>query len=108
MSNCQLAKDYGMEGHSCAGECAYKERDPTCCLGIAKNVNNVYDSSTPTGESKMFAVNQIVAGKFGQFVILGFRTIDGEDYAQVKSYNPTTGKAARGEMALPLSVLKAI
>ena len=54
-----------------------------------------------------FQVNQIVSGKVGQFVILAFRTIGGEQYAQVKSYNPATGKAARGEMALPVSVLRA-
>jgi hypothetical protein len=56
----------------------------------------------------MFSINQIVSGKVGQFIILGFRTIGGEEYAQVKPYNPATGKAGRGEMALPLSVLKAV
>ena len=53
-------------------------------------------------------VNQIVAGKVGQFVVLGFRTLPGESeqYAQVKPYNPATGKAGRGEMALPVSSLR--
>ena len=57
-----------------------------------------------------FQVNQIVAGKFGHFVILGFRMMPGEDeqYAQVKPYNLETGKTGRGEMALPVSVLKAV
>ncbi len=57
-----------------------------------------------------FQVNQIVAGNFGQFVILGFRTLPGEAelYAQVKPYNPTTGEIGRGEMALPVSALKAV
>lgn len=57
-----------------------------------------------------FQVNQIVAGKFGQFVILAFRTLHGEteQYAQVKPYNPATGKTGRGEMALPVSTLKAV
>lgn len=55
----------------------------------------------------MFQINQIVSGKFGKFVILGFRSIGGEQYAQVKEYDEATGKARRGEMALPLTVLKA-
>jgi hypothetical protein len=54
-----------------------------------------------------FQVNQIVSGKFGKFVILAFRTIGGEQYAQVKEYDERTGKARRGEMALPLTALKA-
>ena len=55
-----------------------------------------------------FAVNQIVNGaKAGQFVILGFRAISGEAYAQVKEYDAITGKARRGEFALPLSALRA-
>lgn len=55
-----------------------------------------------------FQVNQIVSGKVGQFIILGFRTIGGEQYAQVKEYDAVTGKARRGEMALPLSALSAL
>lgn len=55
----------------------------------------------------MFQLNQIVSGKFGKFVILGFRQIDGEAYAQVKEYDERTGKARRGEMSLPLTALKA-
>ncbi len=56
-----------------------------------------------------FQVNQIVKGQAaGQFVILGFRTIGGEQYAQVKEYDAATGKARRGEMALPVNALKAI
>ena len=57
-----------------------------------------------------FQVNQIVASKFGQFVILAFRTLPGEteQFAQVKPYNPATGKTGRGEMALQVSSLKPI
>jgi hypothetical protein len=56
----------------------------------------------------MFQVNQIVKGnKAGTFIILAFRTIGGEQYAQVKPYDAITGKAGRGEMALPLSALVA-
>ena len=56
-----------------------------------------------------FQVNQIVKGQVaGQFVILAFRNIGGEQYAQVKPYNPATGKTGRGEMALPVSTLKAV
>ena len=50
-----------------------------------------------------FSINQIVKGKVaGVFVIVGFRSIDGVEYAQVKRYNQETGEAARGEFALPL------
>lgn len=59
-------------------------------------------------ENDMFSINQIVKAKFGQFIILGFRNIDGEQYAQVKEYCPVTGKARRGEMAMPISSLQAI
>ena len=54
-----------------------------------------------------FQVNQIVKGqKAGTFIILALRTIGGEQYAQVKEYDTVTGKARRGEMALPASALK--
>jgi hypothetical protein len=54
-----------------------------------------------------FQVNQIVKGqRAGTFVILAFRTIGGEQYAQVKEYDSVTGKTRRGEMALPVSALK--
>ena len=53
-----------------------------------------------------FSVNQIVKGqRAGTFVILGFRTIGGEQYAQVKAYNAATGAVAKGEFALPVSAL---
>ena len=53
-------------------------------------------------------VNQIVKSKFGQFVIISFRTIGGEQYAQVKEYDAVTGKARRGEMALPVASLQVV
>lgn len=56
----------------------------------------------------MFSINQIVKAKFGQFIILGFRKIDGEEYAQVKEYCQVTGKARRGEFSMPVSTLQAI
>lgn len=56
----------------------------------------------------MLNINQIVKGKVGQFVIIGFRTIDNEQYAQVKPYDPTTQKTGRGELALPVSILQAV
>lgn len=56
-----------------------------------------------------FQVNQIVKGsKAGQFIILAFRTIGGEQYAQVKEYDAATGKARRGEIALPVASLVAL
>lgn len=55
----------------------------------------------------MFQINQIVKGhKAGTFVIVGFRTIGGEQYAQVKEYDTVSGKARRGEMALPISAIR--
>ena len=56
----------------------------------------------------MFNINQIVKATYGHFVVLGYRTVAGEPLVQVKPYNPETGKAGRGEMALPESILSAI
>lgn len=54
-----------------------------------------------------FQVNQIVKGqRAGTFVILGFRNIGGEQYAQLKPYDEVTGKTGRGELALPLDAIK--
>ena len=57
----------------------------------------------------LFYLNQIVKGKrAGVFVILGFRMIDGEQYAQLKSVNPENyTQTARGEIALPLTAIEA-
>lgn len=53
-----------------------------------------------------FSINQIVKGKVcGFFVILGFRMIGGETYAQLKCYNPESGKTSAGELALPLTAI---
>lgn len=55
----------------------------------------------------MFQVNQIVKGQTaGTFIILALRTIGGEQYVQVKEYDTVTGKARRGEMALPVTALR--
>ena len=51
------------------------------------------------------AIDQIVKGRVGHFVIIGFRSIAGEEFAQVKSYDPATGRVAPGELALPVSIL---
>jgi len=55
-----------------------------------------------------FQVNQIVRGKVaGVFVILGFRVLGGEDYAQLKSVNPNDHtKTQPGELALPLTAIE--
>jgi hypothetical protein len=63
---------------------------------------------TQQGADMEFKVNQIVKAKFGQFIILGFRSIDGEQYAQVKEYCKVTCKARKGEMSLPVASLTAI
>lgn len=56
-----------------------------------------------------FQVNQIVKGKVtGHFVILGFRQISGETYAQVKRIDPRDQSAYPGEFALPVTALQAI
>ena len=53
------------------------------------------------------AVNQIVQGhKAGVFIVLALRTVGGEQGAQVKTYDPISGKAGRGEMFLPLDALE--
>ena len=54
----------------------------------------------------MFEINQIVRGKVsGRFVIIGFRSIDGEEWAQLKEVDES-GKFYTGEIALPISKLK--
>lgn len=56
----------------------------------------------------MFNVNQIVKGaKAGTFVILGFREIGGEEYAQLKEVNPNNhAQHGRGEISLPLTAIE--
>ena len=58
----------------------------------------------------MINLNQIVRGKkAGVFVVLGFRTIGGEKYAQLKEVNPADhSQVAPGELALPLDAIEAI
>ena len=53
-------------------------------------------------------MNQIVKGKVsGFFIILGFRNINGEDYAQLKCVDSKDfTKTARGEIALPIEALE--
>ena len=57
-----------------------------------------------------FAINQIVKGKHaGTFVILGFRTVSGEQGAQVKPVNPANhAQHGAGEMFLPFDALAAL
>lgn len=56
--------------------------------------------------TNQFSIGQIVKGiRAGEFIILGFREIEGETYAQVKEHRD--GKLGRGEMALPLTAIKA-
>jgi hypothetical protein len=52
-------------------------------------------------------IGQTVKGaKVGTFLILGFRVIGNEKYAQLKEVCPVTGRKMRGEIALPVSALK--
>ena len=59
---------------------------------------------------KNFTESQIVKGiNAGTFVILGFRNIDGEQFAQLKEVNPRDyTQTSHGEIALPLSKIKEI
>lgn len=52
-------------------------------------------------------INQIVKGKVaGFFVILAFRNVGGEQYAQLKEVNPQDfTQTKRGEICLPVSAL---
>tara|TARA_R110000822_G_scaffold302013_1_gene426115 strand:- start:406 stop:582 length:177 start_codon:yes stop_codon:yes gene_type:complete len=56
----------------------------------------------------MYKINQIVKGiKAGTFVVIGFRSINGEDYAQVKSVNPANFlQTSGGEFALPITAIR--
>ena len=67
------------------------------------------DKRNGANEMKNFNINQIVKGQAaGTFVILGFRNIGGEEYAQLKEVNPSDyTQTAPGEIALPLTALKA-
>ena len=54
-----------------------------------------------------FQVNQIVKGKVcGVFIILGFRFINEELYAQLKCYDPKSGSTSYGELSLPVSAIE--
>ena len=55
-----------------------------------------------------FNANQIVKGKFGYFVVMGYSMIGGESLVIVKSYNPDLDKVAAGEIALTEDALQAI
>lgn len=57
-----------------------------------------------------FQVNQIVKGKVaGHFVVLGFREIGGEQYAQLKSVNPNDfSQVSAGELSLPLTAISPV
>lgn len=58
------------------------------------------------GTDMTINTGDIVKGKVcGTFVVIGMRQIDGEEYAQVKEYDVVTGKAKRGEFALPIATL---
>ena len=55
-----------------------------------------------------FTINQIVKAKGeSPFVIIGFRNLDGENYAQVKCVNPANlSQTSAGEFALPIAILR--
>lgn len=59
-------------------------------------------------QTNKFSINQIVKGHVaGTFVILGFREIGGETYAQLKVVNPANyAETSPGELALPLTALR--
>lgn len=54
----------------------------------------------------MLQIDEIVKGKvFGEFVVIGLRKIDGQDYAQLKEYIRESNKLNKGELALPVADL---
>jgi hypothetical protein len=57
-----------------------------------------------------FNLNQIVKGKrAGTFVIVGLRTVGGEQGAQLKTVNPNNhAEVGRGEIFLPFDALVAL
>jgi hypothetical protein len=51
-------------------------------------------------------VNQIVCDSVETFVTPDFRVIGNECYVQLKTYNPETGRTARGELSFLLDTLE--
>ena len=85
----------------------YKKDAATPCARLI-NVLQYTHRQRNWSRNMNFQVNQIVKGqRAGTFVILGFRTIGGEQYAQLKEVHPVTHQPARGELALPLTAIKA-
>jgi hypothetical protein len=69
----------------------------------------VHINQTEATNMNNLELNQIVKGRVGYFLVVGFRSIDGESYAQVKSVNPRDfTQVARGELALPTATLQSI
>lgn len=58
----------------------------------------------------MFQINQIVKGKrAGVFVVLGFRTVGGEQGAQLKAVNPADyTQTAPSELFLPFDAIEVL
>jgi len=55
-----------------------------------------------------FEIGQVVKGIVcGTFIIVRFRTIGSEQYAQLKEFDPESGRTMRSEFALPLDAIKA-
>lgn len=65
---------------------------------------------TTTSFSSSFTAGQIVRGaRAGTFVVLGFRSIGGDEHAQVQAVNPANhSERAGGSFALPISALVAL
>lgn len=76
-------------------------------------IESIRPAKKPDGNKEMTMQNEMNIGQVvkgivaGTFIILAFRTIEGEANAQVKPFNTETQKAGRGEFALPLSALRA-
>ena len=65
---------------------------------------------TATSSASSFIAGQIVRGaRAGTFVVLGFRSIGGEEHAQVAEVNPANhAQRGTGSFALPVTALLAV
>ena len=60
-----------------------------------------------TTTSTAFEAGQLVRGvNAGTFLVLGLRTVGGEQYAQLKECCPITFRTRAGEICLPVTALR--
>jgi len=64
----------------------------------------------PLSSSSLFVAGQIVRGMVaGTFEILGFRHVEGQEFAQLVAVNPSNhSERARGTLVLPVENLRTL